>query len=312
MKRALITGVSGYLGTHLAKALVNDGWNVVGIDIVKRPNLMCVDEFVYCDVTKIGDVYRLFDAHDFDVVFHLAGRIDVSESVQKPIEYYLENTVGTINILKVMDYYGVKNIIYSSTAGLYKSDDKLLTETSELAPHNNPYAASKYASELAISQSKLNHIIFRYFNLAGADPEREMGECHEPETHLIPRILQNLNSFFINGNDYPTFDGTCIRDFIHVSDVADAHVLAAQHLLDGKESCILNLGSEKGYSVKEIVNLVEKITGEKVNYTYRERRDGDPAHLVADSKLAKKVLNFNPKHDILTIVETAYEWHNRE
>jgi len=312
MKKALITGVSGYLGTHLSKALNADGWNVVGIDLVKRPNLTYVNEFVYCDVTDIGAVYRLFDTHDFDVVFHLAGRIDVSESVQKPIEYYLENTVGTINILKVMDYYGVKNIIYSSTAGLYKSNNKLLTETSELAPHNNPYAASKYASELAISQSKLNHVIFRYFNLAGADPDGEMGECHEPETHLIPRILQNLNSFSINGNDYPTFDGTCIRDFIHVSDVADAHVSAAQHLLDGKESCVLNLGSQKGYSVKEIVNLVEKITGEKVNYTYRERRNGDPAHLVADSKLAEKVLNFVPKHDIIKIVKTAYEWHTRE
>jgi UDP-glucose 4-epimerase len=311
MKRALITGVSGYLGTHLAKALTVDGWDVIGIDIVKRPTLMYVDQFIYCDVTKIADVYRVFDAHDFDVVFHLAGRIDVSESVEKPIEYYLENTVGTINILKVMDYYGVKNIIYSSTAGLYKSDDKLLIETCELAPRNNPYAASKYASELAISQSKLNHIIFRYFNLAGADPQGEMGECHEPETHLIPRIFQNLNSFFINGNDYPTFDGTCIRDFIHVSDVADAHILAAKHLLEDKESCILNLGSEKGYSVKEIVNLVEKITGKKVNYTYRERRSGDPAHLVADSKLAKKVLSFVPKHDIISIVETAYEWHTR-
>jgi UDP-glucose 4-epimerase len=312
MKSALITGVSGYLGTHLAKALKKDGWRVIGLDIVKRPNLLYIDEFVYCDVTDIGAVYRLFDAHDFDVVFHLAGRIDVSESVEKPIEYYLENTVGTINILKVMNYYGVKNIIYSSTAGLYKSCDDLLNEESELCPRNNPYAASKYASELAITQSKLNHIIFRYFNLAGADPESEMGECHEPETHLIPRILQNLNSFFINGNDYPTPDGTCIRDFIHVSDVADAHVLAAQHLLDGKESCIMNLGSEKGYSVKEIVNLVEKITDEPVNYTYRERRIGDPAHLVADSKLAEKVLNFVPKHDIISIVKTAYEWHTRE
>jgi UDP-glucose 4-epimerase len=308
MKTALITGVSGYLGSHLAKALKKDGWKVIGLDIRRRDNEY-VDIYKHCDVTDIHSVYGVFDEYDFDVVFHLAGRIDVSESVRIPIEYYNENTVGTINVLKVMDYYGVRNIVYSSTAGLYNSSDKLLSESDEVNPRNNPYAASKYASELAITQSKLNHIVFRYFNLAGADPEGEMGECHEPETHLIPKIFQNLNNFFINGKDYPTLDGTCVRDYVHVSDVADAHVAAANHLLQGKESCIMNLGTEKGYSVKEIVNLVEKITGEKVYYTYQERRRGDPAHLVADSKLANKHLNFQPKHDIISIVKTAYEWH---
>lgn len=309
MKRALITGVSGYLGSHLAKALKKDEWQVTGLDITPTRHDKYVDTYRHCDVTSIDSVYHVFEDHDFDVVFHLAGKIDVSESVRMPIDYFGDNTVGTINLLKVMDYYGVKNIIYSSTAGLYSSSNELLRETDPVNPCNNPYAASKYAAELAITQSKLNHVIFRYFNLAGADVEGEMGECHEPETHLIPKIFQNLNNFYINGKDYDTLDGTCIRDYVHVSDVADAHVSAANYLLQGKESCIMNLGTEKGYSVKEIVNLVEKITGETINYTYKERRQGDPAHLVADSKLAKKHLNFISKYDIIYIIKTAYEWH---
>jgi UDP-glucose 4-epimerase len=303
--------VSGYLGSHLAKALKKDGWKVVGLDIHKRKDKSkYVDEFFHCDlpVCNLTD-FEFFETHDFDVVFHLAGKIDVAESVVKPIEYFNDNTAGTINLLGVMDLYDVKNIIFSSTAGMYCSSDELLRETDQVNPHNNPYAASKYAAELAITQSKMNHVIFRYFNLAGADPEGEMGECHDPETHLIPKIFQNLNNFFINGKDYSTLDGTCIRDYVHVSDVADAHVAAANYLLQGKKSCIMNLGTEKGYSIKEIINLVENVTGEKVNYTYKDRRQGDPAHLVADSKLANKYLNFQPKHDIIYIIKTAYEWH---
>jgi UDP-glucose 4-epimerase len=311
MKTALITGVSGYLGSHLAKALKKDGWKVVGLDIHKRKEKSkYVDEFFHYDlaVCNLTD-FEFFERHDFDVVFHLAGKIDVAESVVKPIEYFNVNTAGTINLLDVMDLYGVENIIFSSTAAMYCSSDELLRETDQVNPHNNPYAASKYAAELAITQSKMNHVIFRYFNLAGADPEGEMGECHDPETHLIPKIFQNLNNFFINGKDYSTLDGTCIRDYVHVSDVADAHVAAANYLLQGKKSCIMNLGTEKGYSIKEIINLVENVTGEKVNYTYKDRRQGDPAHLVADSKLANKYLNFQPKHDIISIIKTAYEWH---
>jgi UDP-glucose 4-epimerase len=311
MKTALITGVSGYLGSHLAKALKKDGWKVVGLDIRKQKDKSkYVDEFFHYDlaVCNLTD-FEFFERHDFDVVFHLAGKIDVAESVVKPIEYFNVNTAGTINLLDVMDLYSVENIIFSSTAAMYCSSDELLRETDQVNPHNNPYAASKYAAELAITQSKMNHVIFRYFNLAGADPEGEMGECHYPETHLIPKIFQNLNNFFINGKDYSTLDGTCIRDYVHVSDVADAHVAAAHYLLQGKKSCIMNLGTEKGYSIKEIINLVESVTGEKVNYTYKDRRQGDPAHLVADSKLANKYLNFQPKHDIIYIIKTAYEWH---
>jgi UDP-glucose 4-epimerase len=311
MKTALITGVSGYLGSHLAKALKKDGWKVVGLDIHKRKEKSkYVDEFFHYDlaVCNLTD-FEFFERHDFDVVFHLAGKIDVAESVVKPIEYFNVNTAGTINLLDVMDLYGVENIIFSSTAAMYCSSDELLRETDQVNPHNNPYAASKYAAELAITQSKMNHVIFRYFNLAGADPEGEMGERHDPETHLIPKIFQNLNNFFINGKDYSTLDGTCIRDYVHVSDVADAHVAAANYLFQGKKSCIMNLGTEKGYSIKEIINLVENVTGEKVNYTYKDRRQGDPAHLVADSKLANKYLNFQPKHDIISIIKTAYEWH---
>jgi UDP-glucose 4-epimerase len=176
---------------------------------------------------------------------------------------------------------------------------------------NNPYAASKYSAELEIRLSGLEYVIFRYFNLAGADPENEMGECHEPETHLIPRILQNLNNFTIYGNDYETPDGTCVRDYVHVSDVADAHVLAAEHLVNGKKSQILNLGTGRGYSVQDIVNLVKKVTGQDVTFRYDSRRAGDPPFLFADVSLAEKVLTYRPKHDIISIIQTAYNWHTR-
>lgn len=310
MKTALITGVSGYLGSHLAKALKLSGWKVVGLDIRHTTN-QYVDLFHPCNVNDSESLHLLFDKVDIDVVFHLAGRIEVGESVKYPTIFWHNNTAGTNTLLDVMAYWGIKNIVYSSTAGVYSSKSEALKETDEVNPMNNPYAGSKYAAELAIRQSGINHIIFRYFNLAGADPENEMGECHEPETHLIPRILQNLNNFTIYGNDYDTPDGTCVRDYVHVSDIADAHVLAGNHLLNNNHSHILNLGTGKGYSVQDIVNLVKKITRQDVTFRYESRRAGDPPFLFADVSLAEKVLTYRPKHDIISIIQTAYNWHTR-
>jgi UDP-glucose 4-epimerase len=310
MKTALITGVSGYLGSHLAKALKKSGWKVVGVDIRHTDNRY-VDLFHACDIRDGETLHQLFDKVNIDVVFHLAGRIEVGESVKYPQTFFDNNTNGTNVLLDVMKFWGVNKIVYSSTAGLYKSKDFKITEDDELNPMNNPYAASKFSAELEIRLSEMNFMIFRYFNLAGADPENEMGECHEPETHLIPRILQNLNNFTIYGNDYDTPDGTCVRDYVHVSDVADAHVLAAEHLVSGKQSQILNLGTGKGYSVQDIVNLVKKVTGQDVKYGYETRRAGDPPFLIADISLAEKVLTYRPKHDIISIIQTAYNWQTR-
>jgi len=226
MKTALITGASGYLGSHLAKTLKKSGWKVVGLDLKPSTNTY-LDLMHICDIRNREEVYKFFDRIHIDTVFHLAGRIEVGESVKFPQVFFDNNTTGTNNLLWVMQHFGVKNIIYSSTAGVYKSKESPLHECDDVEPMNNPYAASKYAAELAIRHSGLNYVIFRYFNLAGADPDGELGECHDPETHLIPRILQNLNNFTIYGGDYDTPDGTCIRDYVHVTDVAEAHLLAS-------------------------------------------------------------------------------------
>lgn len=308
-KTALVTGGSGYLGSHLSKALKIDGWNVVNYDIVKPTHEYC-DLYVDGDIRDQYEIKKLFDRIQVDTVFHLAGRIEVGESKIHPTEFWHVNVGGTSNLLNSMSYWGVKNIVFSSSAGVYSAGPNALSESSALA-HNNPYSNTKMACEQAIQDSGLNYIIFRYFNLAGADPAGELGECHKPETHLIPRIFQNLNNFTVNGNDYNTLDGTCIRDYIHVSDVADAHLYGAYYLRDGGKSKILNLGTGKGYSILEIIQLVEKITGEKVNFKFLPRREGDPDCLIADASLAEKVLTFRPNYDIVDIIETAYNWHKK-
>lgn len=311
MKTALITGVSGYLGSHLAKTLNLAGWKVVGLDKRHTDNRY-VHLFYPCDVNDAESLHILFDRVKIDVVFHLAGRIEIGESVKHPTIFFHNNTAGTNTVLDVMNYWGVNKIIYSSTAGVYESKDHPIVECDPVNPLNNPYAGSKYAAELAIQHSGAKHVIFRYFNLAGADPDLEMGECHQPETHLIPVILQNLNNFTVFGNDYDTPDGTCVRDYVHVSDVAEAHLLAAEYLLSDGENLIANLGTGKGYSVKEIIDLIEFSTGEKVDYHFGERRIGDPAFLTADISFAKSLLHYQPKHDIISIIKTAYNWENRD
>jgi UDP-glucose 4-epimerase len=308
MKTALITGVSGYLGSHLAKALKKTNCKVVGLD-KKHTSNQYVDLFYACDITDLDSLSIVFNKVKIDTVFHLAGRIEVCESNKNPIEFYRNNVNGTINVLNAMKTFGVDKIIYSSTAGVYKTKNEPITEVDEVNPFNNPYSGSKYCAEMAIRQSGIKHIIFRYFNLAGADPDGEFGECHEPETHLIPRILQNLNSFEIYGEDYETPDGTCIRDYVHVSDVADAHILAAEKLEEN--SAIINLGTGQGHSVKEIIEIVGNIAKRPVGYSYKPRRQGDPPKLVANINSAKNLLNYQPKHDILSILKTAYEWQKR-
>lgn len=308
-KTALVTGGSGYLGSHLSKTLKRDGWNVVNFDILRPTHEYC-DLYVDGDICDSYEVRSIFDKIDIDTVFHLAGRIEVGESKIHPTEFWHVNVGGTTNLLNAMSYWGIQDIIFSSTAGVYPERDYPLTEN-ELVVHNNPYANTKIACEQAIKDSGLDYIIFRYFNLAGADPEGNLGECHLPETHLIPRILQNLNNFTINGNDYNTPDGTCIRDYIHVSDVADAHLYGAYYLKNGGNSKTLNLGTGKGYSILEIIKLIEEITGEKVNYNFLPRREGDPKCLIADASLAEQVLTFRPNYDIVDIIETAYKWHKK-
>jgi len=311
MRTALVTGGAGYLGSHLAKALKKAGYKTICFDI-KAPRNM-----IYWDRAILGDIRDLilerpFKSETIDVVFHLAGRIEVGESVEHPELFWDVNVGGTTNLLQLMREYNVRNIVYSSTAGLYRSAGTDLSEKDDIA-ENNPYANSKYAAECAIRNSTMNHIIFRFFNLAGADPDGEMGERHNPETHLIPVMFENLNNFVINGSDYRTPDGTCIRDYVHVSDVADAHVAAAEYMQTrmANQPTLFNLGTGKGYSVLEVIQTAIEELGISIVGNIGEKREGDPPRLVAIIDLAKKHLKFKPKHDLKSILRTAYAWHGK-
>lgn len=314
MKTALVTGGSGYLGSHLCKYLKQSGWSVVAIDIV-RPKHSYYDVFQYVDVRNHEIINYLFLKTKIDAVFHMAGRIEIGESVKNPTEFWEVNTGGTCIILNAMKKHGVKYFVYSSTAGVYKPDrinkmfDIPISEMENVTFDHNPYSASKLASENAIKQSGINYVIFRYFNLAGADEELDIGENHEPETHLIPRIFQNLNNFELYGDDYDTEDGSCVRDYVHVTDVAKAHITGVEYLMNGGKSALMNLGTGKGHSNLEIINLIKNKLNLPVKYTVVPRRQGDPDSLVADINSAQKVLNFNPRYDIMDILQTAYDWH---
>ncbi len=311
MKKVLVTGGAGYLGKHLAKALYKAGYEVYCIDRVKA-NCKYYHKELKADFCENPRSLYNFFIEDIDTVFHLAGRIEVGMSWDYPIHFWKDNVLATLHLLDMMKEYKVPNLVYSSSAGVYKPKKNSLIESDPIG-FNNPYANSKIAAENAIRDSGINHTIFRFFNLAGADPDGEMGEDHEPETHMIPLLFENLNNFVINGDDYETKDGTCIRDYVHVSDVAEAHLLAMDYLNTWKtgQSAVVNLGTGVGYSNLEIVNLVKDILGIDIQYQFGPRRQGDPSRLVANIESAKNLLSFKPKYDISDIIETAYSWYKK-
>jgi UDP-glucose-4-epimerase GalE len=309
VKKAFVTGGSGYLGSHLCKLLKRNGWEVSIYDI-KHPEHKYYDcSFGRYDIRIRSDLRNCVEHIKPDVVFHLAGRIEVGESIKYPTEFYEVNVGGTVNLLNAMHEFGINNIIYSSTAGVYVPQKEKLSESHPVDWQNNPYAGSKLVAEQAIKQSGNSYCIFRYFNLAGADSEGELGENHFPETHLIPKIYENLNNFVINGDTYDTLDGTCIRDFVHVSDVADMHLQMAEKMLNESVANVINLGSGIGYSIKEILNLAGITIGQKIPYTIGPKRDGDPDILVSNIFKAQELFDFKPKHGIMEILKTAYDWH---
>jgi len=311
VKKVLVTGGAGYLGKHLAKTLYNAGHEVYCIDRI-RANCKYYQEEVEADFRKYPDsLYRVL-IKNIDTVFHLAGRIEVGLSWDEPISFWQDNMMSTMFLIDMMKKHGVSNLVYSSSAGVYKPKDGLISESDPLG-YNNPYANSKIAAENAIRDSGINHVVFRFFNLAGADPDGEMGEDHIPETHMIPLLFQNKDDFTINGNNYQTKDGTCIRDYVHVSDVADAHLLAMKHLNTWKQgqTATINLGSGVGYSNLEIVNLAKEVLGIDIKYKFGHRRQGDPSMLVANIDHAKSLLGYKPKYNISDILKTAYSWYNK-
>ena len=318
----LITGGAGYIGSHVNKELSKKGYETLIYDslVYGHRELVKWGRLVVAD---LGDTERLnlvFKEYPIEAVMHFAAYTYVGESMEDPQKYYLNNVKNTLNLLQAMLDNGVEYIVFSSSCATYGLPKH--TPIIEEHPQKpiNPYGRSKLmVEEILRDYSKaygLKYVSLRYFNAAGADPECETGEWHEPETHLIPRVLDvalgNREAVEIYGTDYPTPDGTCIRDFIHVSDLAVAHVLALEYLKGGGVSEVFNLGNERGFSVKEVINTAELITGKKLKTVEKERRPGDPPVLVSSSEKIKKVLGWNPKyHELSYIIQTAWEWHRK-
>lgn len=308
MKNVLVTGGSGYLGSHLCKKMKRLGWNVVVFD-VKRPAHKYWNFYHQGDIRDAVEVADVLARHPYDVVIHCASRIEVGESMKTPVEFWDVNVGGTATLLNAMLRFRVPKILFSSTAAIYAADDYPLPEYQTTAS-NSVYGDTKLICEKMIQQSGLRYGIFRYFNLAGADPEGDIGENHNPETHLIPCILGNLSNVKVFGDDYATPDGTCVRDYVHVCDVADAHLTALDYL-EKNQSFVANLGTGTGYSILEIIELIQKYLGKKIYYEFAPRRAGDPASLVANIRKAQRLLNYVPKYDMRAILETADRWQNR-
>ena len=310
-KSVLITGAAGYLGSHVCKVFKQNGWTVHGFDNKHTLN-------TYADVCSFGDIRDgkrlddLFGRWKFDLVVHLAARIEAGISVKEPTDFYDVNTGGTCSLVNAMNRAGLKDIIFASTAAVYKAKNSPILETDETT-YNSPYGHSKLMAEQVIDKSNMHYAIFRFFNLTGADPEGEFGEEHEPETHLIPRLIMSIDGGFeLNGDDYDTKDGTCIRDYVHVSDVASAILDAANYLSNGGKSDIFNLGIGHGYTIKEVIEELERVSGKNIEYKINPRREGDAASLMADISKAQNVLKYTPKYDLTSIINTAYEWHTHD
>ncbi|MCM3727285.1 UDP-glucose 4-epimerase GalE [Neobacillus cucumis] len=319
----LVVGGAGYIGSHLVKELVEKE-DVVVLDNLSTGHRDAVDKraiFVKGDLGNEEDLQMVFRSYPIKAVMHFAAYSLVGESVIDPLKYYENNVASTLTLLKVMIKFKVKNFIFSSTAATYGIPDvKLIDEESKTAPIN-PYGQSKLMVEQMLADfSKsygLNYVVLRYFNAAGAHQSAAIGESHDPETHLIPIILQQLlgtrEKISVFGSDYDTEDGTCIRDYIHVTDLAHAHILALETLLSGEKSAeTYNLGNGLGYSVKEVIETCERVTGIKANVEMADRRAGDPARLIASSNKIFTELGWKAERNLEKIIADAWKWHQNQ
>ncbi|MBR4003224.1 MAG: UDP-glucose 4-epimerase GalE [Clostridia bacterium] len=326
--KILVTGGAGYIGSHLVTELLQQNYEVVVVDNLSTSSEKSLEnikkitnkdfKFYNCDIKDIEKMNKVFQENKIDAVVHFAAYSLVGESMTTPLKYYDNNIYGTKCLLESMIENNVKKIVFSSTAAVYGEPKQVpILETNETNP-TNTYGETKLAIEKMMSWCDkaygVKYVALRYFNACGAHPSGLIGENHNPESHLIPIILQvpNGKREFISvfGDDYNTEDGTCVRDYIHVCDLADAHILAVNYLLDGNESNVFNLGNGVGFSVKEVITETEKVVGEKINSKMAERRAGDPATLTASSQKAKDVLGWKPKMNNLNqIIATAWNWH---
>lgn len=324
----LVTGGAGYIGSHCVLALIKSGLDVVIFDSLELGHKEIIDklkslkykgkvvDFILGDLKNIEEIKEVFQKHKIESVIHFAAYSQVGESMKDPEKYYYNNVYGTLNLLKIMKENEVDKIVFSSTAATY--GEPKYTPIDEQHPQEpiNPYGNSKLMVEKILDDYNraynLRSVRLRYFNVVGADIESRIGEWHNIETHLVPNILKSTFSeskvFEIYGDDYPTPDGTCIRDYIDVEDLASAHVLALKYLQNNGETCYLNLGTNNGNSVKEVFNICKEVTCKNILVNIKSRREGDPCILVADNKKALEVLGWSPEYSLEKSVKSAYEW----
>ncbi len=321
--KILVTGGAGYIGSHLVKALKNLGEDILVADNLSRGHIESIPsgvEFVNVDLKNYNEVEKMFSDFPITSIFHFAAYAYVGESVENPQMYYENNVLGSFNLIKAANKYNVKHFVFSSTCSLYGNPKIIPITENESTKPINPYANTKLFIEKILDDFDtaygMKYVALRYFNAAGADFSGEIGESHLPEPHLIPIVLftalKKRNIVSIYGDDYKTPDGTCVRDYIHINDLADAHIKALDYLQVANRSNIINLGTGSGYSVKEIINSAKRITGKDIPFEIVSRRPGDPDILVADNTKAFDVLGWRNKYNLDDIINSAWNWHSNQ
>lgn len=319
-KKVLVTGGAGYIGSHACKALAQAGYQPITFDNLSRGNRVAVKwgPLEIGDIRDRAAVLKVLKTHEPVAILHFAALAYVGESVTHPLEYYDNNLLGSLSLIQASVAAGIEALVFSSTCATYGAPRQQLIDESHPQQPINPYGQSKLCVEQILRDvghaTRLRYMNLRYFNAAGADSEAEIGEMHDPETHLIPLAIAAASGsapgFTIYGSDYDTPDGTCVRDYIHVSDLARAHVLGLKYLLDGNDSVSLNLGTGVGFSNREVVEKIDELSGAHIRIQYGARRAGDPASLVANPARASTLLGWVPEQsDIDNIVRTAWNWH---
>lgn len=321
-KHILVVGGAGYIGSHMTDLLINNGWRVSVADNLSSGHGWAVAEdcLFQIDLADHDKLYELFQQNRFDAVMDFAGLISVGASMTKPCMFYEANVGHTLNLLSIMNRFGVDKFIFSSTAAVYGDPDYLPLDTNHPLRPKSPYGRSKLMVETILANmaraGELSYVSLRYFNAAGAKPKAGLGETHDPETHLIPLLLQTLLGkrarFYVYGDDYPTKDGTCVRDYVHVKDLCKAHELALEYLFANSQSRNYNLGSGKGFTVGDVIQTVEQVTNLSVPVEFTRRRAGDSPRLVADNSDAYNELGWRPDcSDLRTIITDAWQWEKQ-